>query len=254
MRLLKVGRRGELSLTEDFVHNIPPYAILSHTWGADKDEVTFDDMAEGPGKSKHGYTKMEFCGKQARKNGLEYLWVDTCCINKANHTELSEATWMRRYPITPAIWSSELQKLEGHTNPVSAVVFSHDSSLLASASDDATVRLWDPSTGQEVQKLEGHTDPVRAVAFSHDGSLLASASWDRTIRLWDPSMGQEVQKLEGHTGCVNAVAFSATTARCSVSSSRHCKNRSFTLVSHSDKSRLELRRTRSHLHERLNRT
>jgi Heterokaryon incompatibility protein (HET) len=91
MRLLKVGRCGELSLTEDFVHNIPPYAILSHTWGADKDEVTFDDLVKGLGKSKHGYTKMEFCGKQARKDGLEYIWVDTCCINKANHTELSEA-------------------------------------------------------------------------------------------------------------------------------------------------------------------
>jgi Heterokaryon incompatibility protein (HET) len=91
MRLLKVGPHGELSLTEDFVHDIPPYAILSHTWGADKDEVTFDDLVKGLGKRKHGYTKIEFCGKQARKDGLKYIWVDTCCINKANHTELSEA-------------------------------------------------------------------------------------------------------------------------------------------------------------------
>jgi WD40 repeat protein len=80
-------------------------------------------------------------------------------------------TWIRRYPITPAIWSSELQKLEGHTRYVSAVAFSHDSSLLASASDDRTVRLWDPSTGQEVRKFE--TGPaIKTIRFAIDNKTL----------------------------------------------------------------------------------
>jgi WD40 repeat protein len=61
--------------------------------------------------------------------------------------------WVQKSPITPATWSSELQKLEGHTGAVAAVAFSHDGSLLASGSDDETVRLWDPATGQEVQKF-----------------------------------------------------------------------------------------------------
>jgi Heterokaryon incompatibility protein (HET) len=91
MRLLQFSQHGELSLTKDLVSNIPPYAILSHTWGNDDDEVTFDDLANGLGKSKTGYTKLQFCGSQARKDKIEYFWVDTCCINKANHAELSEA-------------------------------------------------------------------------------------------------------------------------------------------------------------------
>ncbi len=51
MRLLKFSSHGELSLTEELIENIPRYAILSHTWGADNDEVTFGDLRDGSGKS-----------------------------------------------------------------------------------------------------------------------------------------------------------------------------------------------------------
>ncbi len=78
MRLLQLDNCAELSLTEDLLDNIPPYAILSYTWGTDRDELTFDDLHNGLGKSKAGYAKIQFCGQQARKDGLEYFWVDTC--------------------------------------------------------------------------------------------------------------------------------------------------------------------------------
>ncbi|KAF2193662.1 WD40 repeat-like protein [Zopfia rhizophila CBS 207.26] len=93
MRLLLHSNTGEVSLTKDLVGNdvIPPYAILSHTWGADTEEVTFEDLTSGTGKDKPGYEKIRFCGEQARQDDLQYFWVDTCCINKANYTELSQA-------------------------------------------------------------------------------------------------------------------------------------------------------------------
>jgi Heterokaryon incompatibility protein (HET) len=85
MRHLKFGSRGELSMPVDFIEDIPRYAILSHTWGADGDEVTFNDLKNGSGKSKAGYAKIQFCRKQARKDGLQYFWVDTCCTIQSHH-------------------------------------------------------------------------------------------------------------------------------------------------------------------------
>jgi hypothetical protein len=91
MRLLDFKNHDELSLTEFIGDNIPRYAILSHTWGPDNEELTFKDLAEGAGKSKAGYSKIRFCGEQAASDGLQHFWVDTCCIDKSNNTELSEA-------------------------------------------------------------------------------------------------------------------------------------------------------------------
>jgi Heterokaryon incompatibility protein (HET) len=91
MRLLQIDSHGELSFTKDRDSDIPSYAILSHTWGGDEDEVTFSDLGPRIYKSKKGYRKIRFCGEQARKDKIEYFWVDTCCIDKANHTEYSEA-------------------------------------------------------------------------------------------------------------------------------------------------------------------
>jgi len=92
MRLLEYDNNGDFSLTNDLVGvDIPEYAILSHTWGADTEEVTYRDMIDGTGKNKVGYEKIRFCGKQARRHGLRNFWVDTCCIDKSNNSELSEA-------------------------------------------------------------------------------------------------------------------------------------------------------------------
>jgi hypothetical protein len=91
MRLLQADDSGKLHLVEHTGRETPPYAILSHTWGADGDEVTYKDIVGGEGKSKSGYRKLSFCAKQAASDHLELFWVDTCCIDKTSSAELSEA-------------------------------------------------------------------------------------------------------------------------------------------------------------------
>jgi hypothetical protein len=91
MRLLHIDESGNFSLVERVGNDIPRYAILSHTWGPDEEEVTFKDMIDGTGKNKAGYSKIQFCGEQAAKDNLRFFWVDTCCIDKSSSAELSEA-------------------------------------------------------------------------------------------------------------------------------------------------------------------
>ncbi|KAF5621299.1 het-domain protein [Fusarium tjaetaba] len=91
MRLLTTGRDGERGLADFVGDHIPPYTILSHTWGKDCDEVTFQDMIEGKGKNNLGYEKLLFCEKQSANDNIQFFWVDTCCIHKTSSVELSEA-------------------------------------------------------------------------------------------------------------------------------------------------------------------
>ncbi|KAH8742353.1 hypothetical protein F5883DRAFT_478116 [Diaporthe sp. PMI_573] len=90
MRLL-YNCEDDFKVTEDLEHDIPRYAILSHTWGLDTEEVNFQDLVDGTGRGKIGFDKIEFCAAQAKHDGLQYFWVDTCCIDKSNNAELSEA-------------------------------------------------------------------------------------------------------------------------------------------------------------------
>ncbi|KAF5846756.1 hypothetical protein GGP41_004773 [Bipolaris sorokiniana] len=91
MRLLQIHGSDKLSLVELLPDNLPPYAILSHTWGPPNEEVTYQDFLDGKGKEKIGYRKLIRCGQQAAQDGFQYFWVDTCCIDKTSSAELSEA-------------------------------------------------------------------------------------------------------------------------------------------------------------------
>jgi len=96
MHLLNV-RTKELSKVSD--DSVPPYAILSHTWGPE--EVTFQELQTlneyrgqsplHPISSKAGYHKIKSCCDQAMHDGFDWVWIDTCCIDKTSSAELSEA-------------------------------------------------------------------------------------------------------------------------------------------------------------------
>jgi WD40 repeat protein len=96
--------------------------------------------------------------------------------------------------------------LAGHTASVSAVAFSPDGRLLASGSDDKTVRLWDVETGRAIHVLE-HSEQVEGIAFMPAGDRLGTASTEGKVRIWSVATGKLERTIEfGHP--LNDVAFS----------------------------------------------
>jgi WD40 repeat protein len=78
--------------------------------------------------------------------------------------------------------------------------------MVASGSNDGTIKLWDAKTGSELQTVEGYSRSVQSVAFSPDSQMVASGSNDGTIKLWDAKTGSELQTVEGYSGWVQSVA------------------------------------------------
>ncbi|KAI9148849.1 Vegetative incompatibility protein [Paramyrothecium foliicola] len=116
MRLINVKTS---SLEEFHEDQVPAYAILSHTWGVEAEELTFQDVEEGNvQKSGIGSTKFRFCCQQAEEDGYTHVWIDTCCINKADMVELSEAiNSMFRWYERAAVCYVYLSDVAGNQNP-----------------------------------------------------------------------------------------------------------------------------------------
>lgn len=103
--------------------------------------------------------------------------------------------------------NSKLLNLAGHRAAVYSVAVNSAGKLIASGSEDRTIRLWELETGVELAVLQGHSKPVQSVEFNPDGTVLASGSEDHTIRLWDVKTGQELTVLHGHRKRVTDLAF-----------------------------------------------
>lgn len=102
----------------------------------------------------------------------------------------------------------ELNRLQGHQDRVKDVSFSPDGTILASASADNTVKLWNAKDGILLATLTGHNDNVLSVSFSPDGKILASTGRDGTIKLWNVKSGTLVQTFTGHRDRLASISYS----------------------------------------------
>jgi tetratricopeptide (TPR) repeat protein len=90
MRLLHFDALGKLILSDFRGKPIPPYAILSHRWS--NSEILIEDISNGNYKEREdGSKKLQFCVEQAAQDGLQYSWIDTCCIDRWDNNERSKA-------------------------------------------------------------------------------------------------------------------------------------------------------------------
>ena len=88
------------------------------------------------------------------------------------------------------------------------IAYSPDEQLIAMASLDDNVSLWNTTTGKHIQTLTGHRGYVLCIAFSPDGHTIATGSNDQTIKLWDVATGKHKWTLTEHKSDVKSIAFS----------------------------------------------
>ncbi|KAF9765081.1 hypothetical protein IL306_002692 [Fusarium sp. DS 682] len=205
-------------LKTHFLHWLEALSLI----GRISESIGFIEELQSKVDPEEGAQVLSFL-RDARRFVLNYRWIiDTAPLQLyasalvfAPKQSIIRATfkhdlpgWISPLPTVDSDWNAVLQTLEGHTNSVSSVVFSKDRKLIASGSDDYTIKIWNAATGEEERTLEGHTSWVTSVVFSKDGTLIASGSWDETVKIWNVATGEEERTLEGHTGWVNAVVFS----------------------------------------------
>lgn len=97
--------------------------------------------------------------------------------------------------------------LVGHRAPVTAVAVHPTYTLLATGSEDATIKIWDFDTAQYERTLKGHTGPVTGIAYDSTGNLLASCSADMSAKLWDMATFTCTKTLRGHDHTLSAIVI-----------------------------------------------
>lgn len=125
------------------------------------------------------------------------------------HDNSEEADLKNRDKPLPQVRYRLKYELDGHERGISQVAFSPDGQWIASASADATIKIWEASTGNLVHELRGHLAGISTVSWSPDSRTIASGSDDKTIRLWDVKTGKPHPKpWKGHHNYVYSIAFS----------------------------------------------
>ncbi|HHP7232103.1 MAG TPA: caspase family protein [Xenococcaceae cyanobacterium] len=101
-----------------------------------------------------------------------------------------------------------ISTLAGHKTSITYLQYSPNGKILASASSDNTIKLWDTEKGNLITTLVGHQAGVNSISFSQDGTSLISGSEDRTVKIWDTKSNTLITSLTGHTDAVKTVAIS----------------------------------------------
>ncbi|XP_065892497.1 notchless protein homolog 1-like isoform X1 [Dysidea avara] len=108
----------------------------------------------------------------------------------------------------PSIGKKPLARMTGHQQLINEVSFSPDARLIASASFDKSVKLWDGRTGKYITSLRGHVSAVYQISWSADSMLLCSGSSDSTLKVWDIKNRKLLMDLPGHVDEVFSVDWS----------------------------------------------
>ncbi|OIP71499.1 MAG: hypothetical protein AUK43_06010 [Oscillatoriales cyanobacterium CG2_30_40_61] len=179
--------------------------------GKVKTQLIYPNLSQSPDpkcdeNTKNKLTEQKVRGVAFSPDGTKIATASNDCTVKLWDSNGNLSRTLIDPAITPK--GKTCSDKSSHKYSVLGVAFSPDSKMIASASADNTIKIWDSGDGHWIKTLEGHTDSVYRVRFSPDGNTLASASADKTIKLWNPNKGKLLHTLTGHKNLVKDVNFS----------------------------------------------
>lgn len=141
---------------------------------------------------------MNFCAWSCRRATVAAWVVTAVALMQPGYPAPGDSTAARR----------TILKLQGHEDSITALAYSPDGKLLASADREGRVCVWNAASGEQLHRLDAHKGGTYALVFSPDGKNLGSAGQDGLIRWWDVARGQALRQLEGHRGAIPSIAVS----------------------------------------------
>ncbi|WP_044210258.1 WD40 domain-containing protein [Coleofasciculus chthonoplastes] len=185
------------------------FGLAGLTWQAESQRRRAEKLQIGQSDSLSRYSEELFnqdkifdaliAGLQA---GIPLQQISEKQVNFATKVRVANVLWQAVNKLKP------YNSLEEHDSSVNSVSFSPDGKILASGSEDKTIKLWNLETGEAIATLDEHDSSVISVSFSPDGKTLASGSEDKTIKLWNLETGEAIATLDEHDSWVNSVSFS----------------------------------------------
>lgn len=183
-------------------------------WSASSAAVSTTSIAGTDGAAIRVASKATFAGPAA----MESANVTSLALREnmlAAGTQFGDLEFwdVKRAAKLRSVTEHGLSLGHGDYSSIRSLQFSADGSLLASASADRTLRLWNPNTGKVQRVLKGHTDTVNTLTFTPNGKQLVSGSDDRTLGLWSAETGARLATFSGHTAGVSALALNGAADR-----------------------------------------
>lgn len=194
--------------TESAVVTEPPKSMPLYT--AVQDGTNLQNGSQNNGQP-NSQGKGDRTAAQPAKRPMPWLMAaglaGLCIIGAAVYRWQTTPAPIQSSPQAPAY--GPLTTFKGHSGKINDLALSLDQTLLASGSDDQTVKLWDLQSGEERRSLPRHRDRVQAVAFSPDGKLVVSGSGSGEVLVWDAATGTLLKNLTGHRSAINDLTVSS---------------------------------------------
>jgi WD40 repeat protein len=196
--------------SQQFISQKYSHGIAGVSWSPDSARIAYG--------VENGIVEVLDLKNNGRDNKTYHLDANDTVGTVAFSPDGNWLAWVETTPSTPNVTvvdiaSGETKSYQNLTDTINAIAWSPDSTRIASASNDMTVRIWTVATGETQRVYTGHRDHVLSVSWSPDGKYVVSGSADKTAQVFNAATGKKLFTFKEHTDSVSTVSWAPDSKR-----------------------------------------